>query len=64
MIEYKNYNIIHDPRLNMKFIKIIGKGSVPLELRGYFTSAPIAIRAIDGWLKKKGVSNGEAGSTS
>ncbi len=63
MSEYKNYNILHDPALNLKFVKIVGKGSVPLELRGHYTNEVTAKSAIDKWLKKKEVIDGEVSSS-
>lgn len=46
-MEYKGYNIVGDNTYGYKLIKPIGKGSVPMELRGEYTSFPFAKQAID-----------------
>lgn len=45
--EYKGYNIVSDGNYGMKEIKPMGKGSVPMELRGKFTSSYMAQKVID-----------------
>lgn len=46
-MEYKGYMIVGDGNFGMKLIKSIGKGAIPLDLRGAFTTAHEAQRAID-----------------
>jgi hypothetical protein len=58
-MEYSGYNIVGDGTYGMKLIKTIGRGSLPLELRGVFTDSRMAQRAIDNTLSKKESSNGE-----
>lgn len=57
MNEYKGYLIESDGTFSMRKIKPIGKGSVPMELRGSFTSSAFAMQAIDAY---KDGSNGKA----
>lgn len=57
-MEYKGYSIVGDGTYGNKLIKPIGKGSVPKELRGIFTTAQFAMKHIDGYLKGK--SNGKS----
>lgn len=60
MNEYEGYIIEGDKTFGMKLIKAVGRGSVPSELRGFFTSDYMARKAIDGVLAlKKEKSNGE-----
>ena len=47
MSEYRGYNIEGDGTFGMKIIKTIGRGSLPMELRGNFTSDGSARRSID-----------------
>lgn len=49
MNEYKGYSIESDGTFSMRKIKPIGKGSVPLELRGSFTNTAFAMQAIDAY---------------
>ena len=53
VIEYKGYNIVGDGTYGYKEIKTIGKGSLPLELRGSFTTSIFAQKAIDAYLQEK-----------
>jgi hypothetical protein len=53
-IEYKGYNIVGDGTYGHKEIKTIGKGSLPLQLRGSFTTSVFAQKAIDAYLHEKG----------
>lgn len=48
--EYKGYEITSNMFSN-KVIKPIGKGSVPKELRGLYTSSAVAKKAIDSVLE-------------
>lgn len=57
-IEYKGYSIVGDGTFGNKEIKTIGKGSLPLQLRGAFTNAVFAQKAIDTYLNEK-ASKGE-----
>lgn len=54
VIEYKGYSIVGDGTYGHKEIKTIGKGSLPLSLRGSFTTAVFAQKAIDAYLNEKG----------
>lgn len=62
-MEYSGYMIEGDGTFGMKFIKPIGRGSIPLELRGSFTSVPMAKRVIDIFNSKKEKSNAEVSVT-
>ena len=61
-MEYNGYKIEGDGTFGYSNIKPIGKGSVPLELRGTYTTKTFAQKAIDGYIatKKKGKINGKA----
>lgn len=60
-MEYKGYFIDNDGVYGYKEIKPIGRGSVPLNLRGQYTTVFFAQRAIDHHLfNKKGNTNAEA----
>lgn len=60
-VEYNGYQIDTDGTYGMKMIKTIGRGSLPLELRGVFTNTYMAKKAIDISLaiKNKEKDNGE-----
>ncbi|MNR61787.1 hypothetical protein D3C85_1836310 [compost metagenome] len=45
--------IASDGSYGMKEIKPIGKGSVPLNLRGSFTSVSLAQKAVDQYIQSK-----------
>ena len=60
-MEYKNYTIAIG-EYGMKEIKPVGKGSVDKALRGKFTHAELAKKAIDDFETSKGKVNGEAES--
>ncbi len=61
MAEYKGFNIDGDGTFGMKIIKPTARGSVPGELRGMFTTAQFAMKAIDQFLStKENKSNGKA----
>lgn len=62
-MEYNGYNIEGDGSFGMKLIKTIGRGSLPLELRGSFQSVRDARRAIDIIRSKKEKPNAEVFST-
>lgn len=58
--EYKGYKIVGDGTFGMKVIKPLGKGSVPLHLRGLYSNAAIAKKSIDLHInEKKAVKGGE-----
>lgn len=58
-MEYNGYTIESDGGFGMKIIKTIGRGSLPLELRGSFTNTYMAKKAIDIIQVKKEKVNGE-----
>lgn len=66
MVEYKGYKIQADGTFSMYTIKPTGKGSIPKELRGRYTSYLAAQKQIDAYVKAKGkgTTNGETDSTS
>lgn len=53
MSEYNGYKIVGDGTYGYKEIKSIGRGAVPLVLRGVFTSEKVARQAIDYHLATK-----------
>lgn len=59
-MEYRGYQIIHDGTFGYKEIKPTGRGSVPLPLRGIWTTSRDAQKAIDAEVNKKDVVNAEA----
>jgi hypothetical protein len=61
-MEYMGYIIEGDGTYGMKVIKPIGRGSIPLELRGTFTTITTAKRVIDILNSKKEVSNAKVSS--
>lgn len=58
-MEYKGYKIEADGSFGYKSIKPIGRGSVPVKLRGLYTSAIFAQKDIDAHLERGG-KNGKA----
>lgn len=64
MAEYKGYRIVGDGTFGLKRILNAGKGMLPRDLSGTYTSAIFAERDIDGYLEKKGKTNGETDSGS
>lgn len=50
--EYKGYSIENDGTFGMKEIRPIGKGSVPVVLRGSFTKTSLAQKAVDMYLEE------------
>lgn len=50
--EYKGYSIENDGTYGMKEIRPVGKGSVPMALRGSFTKTSLAQKAIDLYLEE------------
>lgn len=58
-MEYKGYLVEGDGTFGMKLIKPVGRGTVPNELRGSFSSFIFAKRAIDLVTDKKEKHNGE-----
>lgn len=61
---YKDYKIVTVNNFLMKEIKAVGRGSVPKELRGYYTSSAQAKHGIDAFLSLKEIPDGKAKSTS
>jgi len=53
MIEYNGYKIVGDGSYGYKEIKSLGRGALPLTLRGVFTSEKVARQAIDYHLATK-----------
>lgn len=53
MTEYKGYQILSDGVYGYKEIKVVGKGSVHLSLRGKYTTEATARRAIDSHVAEK-----------
>lgn len=51
-MEYEGFKIVGDGTFGYKDIKAIGRGSVPMELRGKYTTAVFAKEAIDTYLKE------------
>jgi len=60
-MEYQGYMLEHDGTMGMINIKAIGRGSVPVKLRGEYTSRTFAKVAIDRHLAEK-KTNGKAKS--
>lgn len=58
-MEYKGYNIASDP-FGHKYLKTIGRGSLPITLRGSYTSTKLAMIAID---NEEGKKNAKASNT-
>lgn len=58
--EYKGYIIEGDGTFGMKHIKNVGRGALPKTLKGAYTDTTNAIKAIENYLRSKGVDNGEA----
>ncbi len=59
-MEYKGYRIISDGSFGHKEIQNIGRGALPKELRGTFTTSWFAQKAINGVVERKAGSDGEA----
>jgi hypothetical protein len=57
MQEYKGFKIQADGTFSMYTIKPVGKGSIPKELRGRYTSYLAAQKQIDAYVKTKGKGN-------
>lgn len=51
--EHRGFNIVPSGEINLKRITTIGKGSVPNELRGSFSTFGEAIKRIDLYLNRK-----------
>ena len=62
--EYEGYKIESDGTFSMKVIKPIGKGSVPVDLRGSYTSTRDAEVAIDRYLANKELTNAKTKKSS
>lgn len=61
--EYKGYRLVPDYG-NMIRITQIGKGMVPVSLRGSYTSRGFAMMAVDDYLAEKGLKDGKTASGS
>lgn len=46
-MEYNGYLLVNDKTFGYWGIKALGKGAIPLGLRGIFTTKTFAMRAID-----------------
>lgn len=53
MSEYNGYKIVGDGTYGYKEIKSLGRGALPLALRGVFTTEKVARQAIDYHLATK-----------
>lgn len=55
--EYKGYQIVNDGTFGYYKVKSVGRGSVPKDLEGYFTTVELAKTSIDthGKRSEKGV---------
>ena len=53
MSEYNGYKIVGDGTYGYKEIKSLGRGALPLSLRGSFTTEKVARQAIDYHLATK-----------
>lgn len=62
--EYNGFKIDSDGTYSMKVIKPVGKGSVPVSLRGSYTSTSEAEGAIDKYLSSKEKTSGKATKSS
>jgi hypothetical protein len=51
--EYNGYKIVGDGTYGNKEIRSVGRGALPLTLRGTFTSEKVARQAIDSHLATK-----------
>lgn len=51
--DYNGYKIVSDGTYGYKEIKSIGRGALPLPLRGQFTTEKVARQAIDNHLATK-----------
>lgn len=60
-MEYGKYRIVNEGMGNMYVIKPLGRGAIPKELRGRYTSWGAAKQAID--LYEGSKNNGKTGST-
>jgi|JI10StandDraft_1071094.scaffolds.fasta_scaffold647062_2 hypothetical protein len=58
-MEYKGYNIVSDGTYGMRVIKGIGRGALPKDLNGAFSSDKTARKAIDLIVAKKEIKYGE-----
>ncbi|MEL7422973.1 MAG: hypothetical protein AAFN81_08290 [Bacteroidota bacterium] len=63
-MEYKGFQILSDGTFGLWFIKALGRGSVPKNLRGQYTTAVMAQKDIDLHVNSKGKTNGGTKPTS
>lgn len=63
MLEYNGYKITSGPDARLKKVEAIGRGSVHLSLRGFYTSTKEAQKAIDFHLSRKGEESGETSAS-
>lgn len=53
MKQYEGFNLEHDGTMGMISVKAVGRGSVPVKLRGDYTSYTQAMKAVDQHLLEK-----------
>ncbi len=60
-MDYKGYQIVNDGTYGLKRIKMVGRGALPVVLRGRYTNQKAAEHAIDAYeaTKAKGKRNAE-----
>lgn len=51
--EYNGFKIVGDGTYGYKEIKQVGRGAVPLTLRGKYTTEKVARQAVDNYLASK-----------
>lgn len=56
-MEYNGYKIVSDGVYGYFNIKPLGKGSVPIQLRGTYTNVIFAQKGVDAYLSEKGNKN-------
>lgn len=52
-VEYNGYKIVGDGTYGYKEVRSIGRGAIPLTLRGQFTTEKMAKQAIDSHVASK-----------
>lgn len=62
-MEYRGFKLQHDGKFGYYHVKAVGRGSVPVELRGTYTTPKFAEKDIDAHLDKKGKKDGKAKSS-
>lgn len=59
-MEYNGYSIESDGTFGHFHIKPLGRGSVPVKLRGAYTNTAFAMKAIDAQISSKGAKDAKA----